>query len=148
MFTSTSLMLRSSQLTCCFRKTWWASPTCHTGKWSQATQFPAGFRRHEVGCHRSLCLMSYMKRDAATNTNNQVTIFEPLLLASHTVEFLFSTGFQNTASIGGFTGTFFFSWPLCPFRGSMAGDTAGQVISSPQGPMWEFLSLIRINKYK
>lgn len=132
MFTSTSLMLRSSQLTRCFHMTWWASLTRHTGKWSQATQFPAGFRRHEVGCHRSLFLMSYMQRDAATENNNQVSVFESILQASHTVEFLFSEGFQNTTSIGGFTVKFFFSWPLCPFRGSMEGPGRGHAWTGHQ----------------
>lgn len=71
--------------------------------------------------------MSYMKRDAATKNNNHVTIFEPIFQASHTVEFLFCAGFQNTASKGGFT-VFFFSFldrfvPFVVAQRVLAGDT-------------------------
>lgn len=132
MFTSTSLMLRSFQLARCFHITSWASLRRHTGKWSQSTQFPAGFKRHKVGCHPSFFLMSYMKRDAATKNNNQVTIFESILQASHTVEFLFAEAFRNTANIGVFTVRFFFSWPLCPFHGSMEGPGRGHVWTGHQ----------------
>lgn len=54
--------------------------------------------------------MSYMKKDAATKNNSQVAIFEPILQASHTIEFLSCAGFQNSASIGGFTIVTFFSF--------------------------------------